>query len=148
MSQWLLGLTTSDGLARLLRFGLAGALATLLYFVLVSVLVVLVGLQPVAASVWAYLLAMVFSYAAQSRFTFRVRTDGTSQVIRFVVTSLAGLGISYGAMWLTEHALEIPYVFGAAAVCVLIPLTNFFVFKHWVFAQQSESSFDSVPDGK
>lgn len=122
--------------SRILRFGFAGILATILYFILVSAIVSGLGIDPVVASVYAYLIALVFSYVMQSRFTFRVREDTFGQGLRFVITSLCGLAISFWAMSFSVNVLELPYAAGAAAVCVLIPLTNYFVFQHWVFVRR------------
>lgn len=134
----LLAYANSEGAARLARFGLAGLMATFFYFVLVNGFVLIWALEAVTASVLAYLLAMLFSYAAQSRFTFRVTDDHGGQVARFVITSLFGLGVSYGVMVLCKDLLNFPYIVGAVAVCVLIPLANYLVFKHWVFARSAE----------
>lgn len=129
------GLLTSR-FSRLVRFGFAGILATILYFVLVSAIVTGFGTYPVEASVYAYLLSLVFSYLMQSRFTFRVRDDTFGQGLRFIVTSVAGLVISFWAMSFSVNILGLPYMAGAAAVCFLIPLTNYFVFQHWVFVRR------------
>lgn len=122
-------------LHQLTRFGVAGILATLLYFVLTNGIVVFGGTDPVAASIYAYLLSLIFSYLMQSRFAFRVAGDRPGQVLGFVATSLAGLAISYWIMLLASDVLALPYVLGALAVCVLIPLTNYVLFKYWVFAR-------------
>lgn len=121
--------------SRILRFGFAGILATILYFILVGAIVSGLGIDPVVASVYAYLISLVFSYLMQSRFTFRVREDTFGQRLRFVITSLCGLAISFGAMSFFVNVLELPYAAGAAAVCVLIPVTNYFVFQRWVFVR-------------
>src|SRR5690606_20004424 len=80
-------------LHQLTRFGVAGILATLLYFVLTNGIVIFGGVDPVAASIYGYLLSLIFSYLMQSRFAFRVTGDRPGQVLGFVVTSLAGLAI-------------------------------------------------------
>ncbi|MEX0409336.1 GtrA family protein [Aquibium sp. LZ166] len=121
-------------LHRLVRFGISGLLATGLYFVLVNVAVLTFGTDPAWASVYAYLLSLLFSYAMQSRFTFGVKGDSPSQVLRFGLTSVVGLSVSYWIIVL-NGALELPFVVGALGVCILIPVCNFLVFKHWVFAR-------------
>jgi putative flippase GtrA len=123
--------------SRVARFGIAGVLATLLYFLIVNGIVLGFGTAPASASVYAYLISLCFSYLMQSRFTFRVPDHSLGQGLRFAVTSLAGLAISFGAMSVSVNGLGLPYAVGAVAVCVLIPLANFFVFQHWVFAARS-----------
>lgn len=144
----------SDALAsrfsRILRFGFAGILATILYFILVGAIVSGLSADPVLASVYAYLISLVFSYLMQSRFTFRVREDTFGQRLRFVITSICGLAISFWAMSFFVNVLELPYAAGAAAVCVLIPLTNYFVFQHWVFVRRHpvEDRLNRTGDGR
>jgi putative flippase GtrA len=126
-------------LHRVVRFGLAGLVSTLVYFMFINALVLAAGTPPVAASVCAYLLSLGISYLLQSRFTFRVNADSVGQVARFVITSLAGLIVSWCVMAITIDVLSWPYFVGAAAICLLIPLVNFFVFRGWVFAMRKDA---------
>jgi len=132
----LLTLLTPTPLYLVVRFGLTGVTTTLVYFFLTNTFVLLLRMAPAAASVCAYLLSIGISYLLQSRFTFRVNSDSVDQVVRFVVTSLAGLAVSWGVMAFTVAVLEWPYLSGALLVCVLIPAMNFFVFRSWVFAMR------------
>jgi putative flippase GtrA len=131
-----LALLTPSSLHLIVRFGLTGVTTTLVYFFLTNAFVLLLGMPPAVASVCAYLVSIGISYLLQSRFTFRVNSDSVDQVVRFVVTSLAGLGVSWCVMVFTVSVLGWPYLIGALAVCILIPATNFFVFRGWVFAMR------------
>ena len=53
---------------------------------------------------------------------------------RFIITSLAGLAISWCAVAVTVDVLAWSFIIGAAVVCVLIPVANFLIFRGWVFA--------------
>lgn len=127
-------------LHRVVRFGLAGIVATLAYFLLTNALVLVARMPPVAASVCAYLLSLGISYLLQSRFTFRVNTDSADQVARFVITSVAGLLVSWCVMAIAVDVLSWSYFVGTAVICVLIPLVNYFVFRGWVFATHSNAA--------
>lgn len=133
-------------LHRVVRFGLAGLVATVLYFLLTNALVLVGGMPPVAASVGAYLLSLGASYLLQSRFTFRVNTDSVDQVARFIITSLAGLFLSWCVMAIAVDVLSWPYVIGAAAICVLIPIVNFFMFRGWVFVTRRDA--EALPSSR
>ncbi|WP_144379110.1 GtrA family protein [Mesorhizobium amorphae] len=122
-----------SGLHRVFRFGLAGAASTLVYFVLVNALVLVAGTSPVTASVISYLGSLFLSYALQSRFAFRVKSDSGSQMARFMLTSLCGLCMSFAIMILVNDVLKAPYIVGALAICVLIPTVNYLIFRIWVF---------------
>ena len=125
-------------LHRVIRFGLAGLAATLVYFLLTNALVLAGGMPPVPASVVAYLLSLGVSYLLQSRFTFQVNANSLNQVARFVITSMAGLALAWCVMAISVDVLSWPYVVGAAAICLLIPIVNFFVFRGWVFAMRRD----------
>lgn len=119
---------------QILRFGVAGLVSTLFYFVASAALVVFGEVQPVQASVLAYFLSLGVSYGLQSRFTFRQGNDSTTQIVRFLITALLGLAISYTLVFLTTEVLHWGYVVGNIAVCVVIPMANYFALKLWVFS--------------
>jgi putative flippase GtrA len=129
-------------LHRIIRFSMAGLAATFFYFVLANVFVLGAGLEPTTASVSAYLTALALSYLLQSTFAFRVAGHSAAQITRFTLTSAAGLIISFGTMWLVTEVLEQPYIYGALAVCVLIPAVNFIAFSRWVFSESAPHSRD------
>ena len=130
----ILTLLMPPSLHLVVRFGLTGVTTTLVYFFLTNAFVLLLRMAPVAASVCAYLLSIGISYLLQSRFTFRVNSDSVDQVVRFVVTSLAGLAASWCVMAFTVVVLDWPYLIGTLLVCALVPAMNFLVFRGWVFA--------------
>jgi putative flippase GtrA len=146
MVTWLLRAVLPPSLHRVVRFGLSGLAATLLYFLLTNMLVLGAGLRPAAASVCAYLLSLGVSYLLQSRFTFQVNANSVDQMTRFLITSLAGLAISWCAMAITTEVLAWPFFVGAAAVCILIPVANFFIFRGWVFA--THKAKDALPSAR
>lgn len=130
--RWIL---TSDSVVRLsiVRFVVAGIFSTLLYFILANAIVAVFAPKAAIASIVAYLVALIFSYVAQSRFTFQISQDSTDQIARFIITSIAGIAVSYGAMWVTIELLKWSFFTGAIIVCIVIPIANFFAFRMWVF---------------
>lgn len=133
-------------LHRLARFGIAGGSATLFYLVLAMALVTLGHLQAVPASIVAYLLSLGLSYGLQSRFTFRQSGDSASQIVRFLATALVGLALSYSLVYLVSEVLHWWSVIGNIAVCILIPIANYFVFKFWVFTPETPSTIAEPHD--
>jgi putative flippase GtrA len=123
---------------RLARFGMAGVASTIFYFVATNILLLLTSATPVLASILAYLLSWGVSYLLQSRFTFGVASDSTAQVVKFLLTAAVGLAVSSGAMFVVTETFLWPSYAGAAVVCILIPVANYFVFRSWVFRQTDE----------
>ena len=128
-------LVSLSRLSRIARFGAAGLMATLCYFVLANALAAWGGLPPLSASVVAYLASLMVSYLLQSRFTFRVKQDSAEQVSRFIVTALAGLALCWLITHVTVVVLSWSYLAATVLICILVPLVNYFVFKSWVFAR-------------
>jgi putative flippase GtrA len=137
----LLTLFTSSPRHLVVRFGVTGVTTTLAYFVLINAFVLWSTMPPVLSSVCAYVISLVISYVMQSRFTFRVNADSVDQIARFIVMSLAGLVVSWCVMALTVDVLHWPYLTGAIATCVIIPILNFFVLRGWVFTAQAKRIF-------
>lgn len=125
-------------LLRLLRFGLAGIAATVVYLLLFITIDAISEWDVTIISVLAYVLSIGFSYFAQSRFTFRVERDTRTQMIRFVVTSLIGLLVSAGALEVSKAA-GWPNWMGAALVGSLVPVLNFLILSLWVFRTETPS---------
>lgn len=133
-------------LQRVARFGLAGLASTFFFFIVANALVMWGGVEPVSASVTAYVTALALSYALQSRFTFRVEKDSPHQILRFLLTATAGLAIAYVVTAVVGKILHWPYVIGTLTVSFCIPVANYIVFSLWVFkrAAREESEYGSI----
>ncbi|MGH1418072.1 MAG: GtrA family protein [Hyphomicrobiaceae bacterium] len=123
--------------SELLRFCTSGIAATLFYFVIVNLLIYGPGLTPVVSSTLAYLMALGVSYFLQARYTFRIDSDSFDQVVKFLLSAIVGIGLSSGVMYLATHTLQCPALIASIIVCILIPISNYFVFKFWVFATRT-----------
>ncbi|MGB3024328.1 GtrA family protein [Paradevosia shaoguanensis] len=134
-------------LRQVVRFGLAGGASTLFYMIVATILVAVGHVQPVPASIAAYLLSLGVSYGLQSRFTFRQSGKSAAQAARFLVTALVGLALSYGLVYLASDVLHLWPVVGNVAVCILIPVANYFVFKLWVFSPETPTAI-AQPHGQ
>lgn len=128
-------LNISARFKRILRFGAAGVATTLFYFIVVNFFLLLTNVVPTLASTLAYILSLGMSYFLQSRFTFGVWIDTRWQVLKFLLTALFGLSVSYISMLVVTKLLHWPPYVGSAIICVLIPAVNYFVFRSWIFVQ-------------
>lgn len=126
----------SAGIRKLVRFGIAGLAATVIYFLLFLAIDAATGMNPTLSSVLAYCLALIFSYFAQSRFVFLVTNDTAAQTGRFIASSALGLTISVVALEVSQTA-GWPNWVGSAIVCVSIPVLNFLMMNFWVFCSNS-----------
>lgn len=126
-------------LQRLIRFGLAGAVSTVCYFVLATGFFWLMPGHGVASSVIAYCLCIALSFLLQRNFTFRADGAFHFEFPRFTVSSLLGLLLS-------TLIVQVGLSMGLSAiVCYLIvalvvaPL-SYLLMARFVFPTQSEKT--------
>jgi putative flippase GtrA len=128
-----------DGLwsLRLSRFAVVGGLATLLYAVL-AFSFTHVGMAAAGASVLAFLLAAVFSYAGHKYVTFVSGGRHAFELPRFLAVSAAGLAVASVLPAVLTDMLEFPAATAILLVCVVIPAVNYVVLGRWVFAPEGD----------
>lgn len=119
-------------LRRVLRFALVGVSVAALYALLFFVARGL-GLVPWAANFLAFGLAVAFQYVAQTLFTFRAALKTRGQLPKFLLTIGLGLGISTLITAAIGPALDWPEPISVLVVTVVLPVTNFLLFRLWVY---------------
>ena len=118
-----------------LRFAFIGVLNSGLHFVLLVLLVEKMGAWPPVANAAAFFGTNLFSYFANSLFSFRVDIS-SNRYIRFLVTSLIGVAIAYGLSSAVEH-FGGHYLIGFALLVVLTPPINYLLVRRLVFPDGS-----------
>lgn len=114
-----------------LRFALIGVVNTGLHFVLLVLLVEKIGLWPPLANAAAFFGTNLFSYFANSHFSFRVDVS-SNRYLRFLVTSLIGVVIAYGLSRAVEE-FGGHYLLGFVLLIVLMPPINYLLVRRLVF---------------
>lgn len=114
-----------------LRFALIGVFNTGLHFVILVLLVEKIGVWPPLANAAAFLGANIFSYFANSHFSFRVDIS-SKRYVRFLATSLIGVVITYGVSSAVE-CFGGHYLLGFFLLIVLMPPVNFLLVRRLVF---------------
>ncbi len=140
-------LRTSGVLGQIVRFGIAGGLATLLYTIVYWPLatyghrVLWLGkgaVWPLVANVAGYLAAMVSGYFLHSRWSFRghgTRDDELRTSSRFFAVSLVSFGLNSVFVWvLTGPLLHGPTWWPLVPILFVTPLVTFALNRLWVFA--------------
>ena len=91
------------------------------------------AISPTIVSMFAFVLAVPFSYAAHRMVTFADRPRDALQPLRFVVSTGLSFFVAVGGMyWITEFAGK-SYLFGIVWNCLVIPAMNFLIYLYWVF---------------
>lgn len=120
-------------IGRIVRFGLVGVTATLVYAAASLFAVEILNLDPVSGSILGQLVAAGVSYFGHSMFSFGVKTDHRTYLWQFLVVALLTFAMNAVVTWLLTDLLMISHRISIAIVTVLIPLTNYLCNRFWVF---------------
>lgn len=116
-------------------FGVIGVLATVTHVAVFSVLVELGLATPVAASIPAFLAALVISYFANHHWTFDMRGAHIKHMPRFTLVSVLGLGLNTLITYVVVDVWGGWYGFALAAVILVVPAVTFLLNRHWTYAK-------------
>lgn len=122
---------------QLVRFVIAGGLATVIYSLVYSPLAGLRITSEQVANFLGYLAAMGSGYLLHSRWSFRGHGAGVGQTTRrFFAVSLVSYGTNSFWVWLlTDDAmLAGPWWWPLIPVLFVTPLVTFALNRLWVFA--------------
>ena len=119
-------------LRRVARFALVGITVAALYALLFFLFREL-GLVRWAANFLAFGLAVSFQYVAQTLFTFRAALRSKGQPPKFLATIGLGLMLSTLIAAVLGPALGWPDSVSVLVVTVVLPVTNFLLFRLWVY---------------
>ena len=114
-----------------LRFAVIGVINTLIHLAVVTGLVESGTLLPVPANGLAYMVANLFSFWANSRYTFRAQVNW-HRYGRFLSVSAAGLLLTLMASQLGEW-LHWHYLAGVLLSFVLLPILSFAANRWWTW---------------
>jgi putative flippase GtrA len=120
-------------LVGLSKFALVGTLATLIHIVVFAVLVEATEASPVEASVPAFLVAMLVSYAFNRAWTFRASARHRAALPRYASIAALGLSLNVLIMYVTVNVLQWWYVSSLALVVLVVPFTTFHLNRCWTF---------------
>ena len=120
---------------QIVRYGVAGVVASAIYFVSVMLLVERGAMAPVPAAVVATLIVIVTSYVINRAFVFRTTRSHTSAFTRFVAASGMSIALNAGLMHLATGILAWPYLAGAVLTTAIVPPVNFVVNYLWTFKE-------------
>jgi putative flippase GtrA len=118
---------------RISRFVLIGIASTVLYAVLAFAFARMEGLGATGASVLAFTLAAVFSYAGHKYVTFVSDGAHRLELPRFLVLSASGLAVAIALPGLLTEMLGMPAAIPILLTCLIVPVVNYVVLGRWVF---------------
>lgn len=120
-------------LGRIIRFGVVGVAATLVYAVVSALANEVFVITPVLASIIGQTASMGVSYFGHSLFSFRVKTNHHSYLWRFLIIAAVTFALNGAVTWLIANVLKLSPRVAIATVTVLIPIVNYICNRFWVF---------------
>jgi putative flippase GtrA len=118
---------------RLSRFVLVGIASTALYAVLAFTFERAEGIGATGASILAFALAAVFSYAGHKYVTFVSGGAHRLELPRFLALTAAGLTVVSLLPAILTGLFGLPAAAPFLLACVVIPVVNYVVLGKWVF---------------
>jgi putative flippase GtrA len=131
---------------RMVRFGVVGACATLVYVAVAGPANEAFGILPVVASLLGVTASLGVSYFGHLFFSFRVEPNHGEFLWRFVLIAALSFGLSGGATWLVANVMELSPRFAIATVIVVIPIVNYVCNRCWVFKPGITAQIGAQPE--
>jgi putative flippase GtrA len=110
-----------------------GGTTTLTYAVLAWALTERMPGPAWLASVTAYSVASILSYAGHRRLTFRSRQPHTHEAPRFIALAVVGYGTAATTPLVMTDMLNANPLFAIVATCLIIPVLNTWALSRLVF---------------
>jgi putative flippase GtrA len=119
--------------ARLARYAVAGGASAATHLGVLTVLVELAQVRPIAASTIGFVASVAVSYLLQRRWVFASATPVARTLPRFLVVVGVGLALNttilaVGTEWFAHHYLLVQLV-----ALVAIPISNYLLNSLWTF---------------
>ena len=118
---------------KFIRYGVVGALGTIIHLVLLLLLVEVFSLHPVISSSIAFIVVIIISYYLNYTWTFRAKKNHVAALSRYITVCLIGFGINAGIMFIVVDVLRLWYFFGQMISIIVIPVSNFILNSRWAF---------------
>lgn len=115
-------------LGQLMKFGVVGIIATIVDFVVLTILIEAFSVHYLTSAAIGFIVATLFNYIASMRYVFNSRFgphEKRKELIIFIILSLVGLGLNQFFMWLFVEFFSIFYIFSKGLATVLVMAWNF-----------------------
>ena len=123
--------------AQFLTFAAIGLINTIIHGAALVLAVEYAELESTTANLFAFLIANIFSYILNSKYTFK-SAPSIFQYLRFLSASLIAMAITLLISIAAEH-LRIHYLIGFSLIVLCVPPISFLIMKIWAFSHTVKS---------
>lgn len=118
---------------QLIKFGVVGAIAFLIDYVLLYVLTEYLNIYYLISSVISFTVSLIFNYILSITWVFDVTKKQTyKEVIIFVILSVMGLGINQLVMYIGSDLLKVYYMITKLVATAIVMIWNFVTRKIFI----------------
>ena len=115
---------------QLIKFGIVGAVATVIDFGVLMLLKEFLLIDVLVASAVAFSVSVIVNYVLSMLFVFKgSENNKVKEFIIFVALSIGGLILNQLIMWLGTQMLSAHYLWVKVFACIFIPAYNFITRK-------------------
>jgi len=125
--------------AQFFIFSLMGVVATLIHLGILYFLTAFLKVYYILSSAFGFLVANVFSFATNSKYTFRRKIEPKKRYHKFLLVSLASMGINLLALYFFTEFVGIYYLFSQILATFFSLGINFFGNKCWTFQNEKRN---------
>lgn len=124
---------------KLIRYLISGGTAALVNWGTLFLLVHLGNMYYVHASILSFIASIGVSFAMQKFWTFRDNLvhDIHIQFTRYLVVILVSLLLNTALIYFLVEKVHVWYMFAQVIATILVAITNFFCYKHFVFSART-----------
>jgi putative flippase GtrA len=115
-------------------FAAVGAIATLLQYFILVVLVSVFSFDAVLSSAIGFVTSAFLNYYLNYRFTFKSSKRHRVALVRFFIIASLGLLINTLVMKFLLSYIHLPYLLSQVGATGMVMLSNFILLKKWAYS--------------
>jgi putative flippase GtrA len=126
------------------KFGVVGISNTLIFFLVYTLLLKVLGVWYVAASGIGFAVGAVNGFLWNRRWTFRGHVGDALTPVRWFVVQTSGLLANLGLVYLFVDGLGLGELIGQAATIAIVTVLTFLANRAWTFRGHDSPQPDAV----
>jgi len=125
---------TESLLVQIFKFGIVGAIATIIDFIFIYIFRELVGLSVLISNTLSFTISVIYNYIASIIFVFNVDKSKDNKIvfIKFIIFSIIGLFISNILMELFTNIINLHYLIAKVISTIVVMIFNFITRKKFL----------------
>jgi putative flippase GtrA len=118
------------------KFGIVGAIGTIVDITILVFLKEVVGLNVYVANSFSFTLAVLNNYTLNSLWTFADQEkEHRRQLLQFFIVSAVGLALSQALLFFFHDVMHLHYLIAKCLGILIVLFWNFFANRFWTFKQ-------------